>query len=251
MAALPEPYFTLELDGQEIQRFRLDKTRTSIGRARESEIQIAVRGVSRMHAVIIRDDEGKCSLRDLGSANGTYVNGGRINDEHVLSVGDVINFLDYSLCFRRDVPAMESPSPEESGLLSFSADESMPTIEGISPALRVIEAAPMALVTTARLPLSGTPYELEVDDSSLGNQIYPIDKAVTTIGGEAASDIHVSGRRIEKHHSLLVIVEDRLVFVRLSPVHISRVNNTARLVCYLEPNDEVSIGNSTIRVRKK
>lgn len=247
MPALPEPYFTLELDGQEIQRFRLDKARTSIGRARESEIQIAVRGVSRMHAIVIRDDEGKCALRDLGSANGTYVNGGRIEDEHILAVGDVINFLDYALCFRRD-----EPKPDESGLMAFSAEESIPTMEGLVPAL--IEAAPIiadARLPSSVLPAGATPYELEVEDSSLGNQIYPIDRAVTTIGGEAASDIHVSGRGIEKHHSLLVIVEERLVFVRLSPVHIARVNSAARLVCYLEPNDEISIGNSLIRVRKK
>lgn len=247
MQGLAEPYFTLELDGQEIQRFALDRPRTSIGRARESEIQIAVRGVSRMHAVVIRDESGSCTVRDLGSANGTYVNGVRIQTEHRLDVGDVINFLDYALCFRRvgmePTPSLEFKRAPDliSELLSFTPDESIPTLEG--PALSKETTAP----TTAGVPT----YEIEVRDASLGNQIYPIDKPVMTVGGEAASDVHVSGRRIEKHHSLLVLVEERLVFVRLSPVNIARVNGTARLVCYLEANDEITVGNSTVLVRKK
>src|SRR5688572_21181017 len=104
---LAEPYFTLELDGQEVRRFALERARTSIGRSRDSEIQIAVRGVSRSHAIVMRDKQGKCTLRDLGSANGTYVNGQRIRGEHVLAVGDVISFLDYILRFRRD--GVETP----------------------------------------------------------------------------------------------------------------------------------------------
>lgn len=249
-----EPYFTLELDGQEIQRFSLDRARTSIGRARESEIQIAVRGVSRMHAVIIRDEDAQCVVRDLGSANGTYVNGVRISGEQTLDVGDVINFLDYALCFRRvgddvaatselaqvQVAAALAKHPAEvSALLTFSPDdlpdESMPTVDSPIP---VLNAQPAA-------------YEIEVKDESLGDQIYPVDKPVLTVGGEAASDVHVAGHRIERVHSLLVLVEGRLVFVRLSPVNISRVNGTARLVCHLEPNDEITIGNSTIIVRAK
>ena len=57
-------------------------------RARDSEIQIAVRGVSRLHALVLRNGLGRCILKDLGSANGTYVNGKRIAGEHVLKAGD-------------------------------------------------------------------------------------------------------------------------------------------------------------------
>ncbi len=48
-------------------------------------------GVSRLHAVIKRD-ASRAVLVDLGSSNGTYVNGKRLapNTEHVLNNGDVI-----------------------------------------------------------------------------------------------------------------------------------------------------------------
>jgi pSer/pThr/pTyr-binding forkhead associated (FHA) protein len=49
-------------------------------------------GVSRLHAVI-RHNEGKVVLVDLGSSNGTYINGTRIlpNVEHPLRHGDILS----------------------------------------------------------------------------------------------------------------------------------------------------------------
>ena len=56
-----------------------------------SPYQAYANGVSRLHAVIKRD-VGRVLLMDLGSSNGTYVNGKRLapNAEHVLNNGDVI-----------------------------------------------------------------------------------------------------------------------------------------------------------------
>ncbi len=48
-------------------------------------------GVSRLHAVLKRDGK-RITIMDLGSANGTYVNGKRLtaNTEHLLNHGDVV-----------------------------------------------------------------------------------------------------------------------------------------------------------------
>src|SRR4029079_14251798 len=46
----------------------------SIGRDRQNTLAIEDRVLSRRHCAIQLAD-GKCSLRDLGSSNGTYVNG--------------------------------------------------------------------------------------------------------------------------------------------------------------------------------
>src|ERR1051325_9735356 len=46
----------------------------SIGRDRQNTLAIEDRVLSRRHCAI-QDSDGKCSLRDLGSSNGTYVNG--------------------------------------------------------------------------------------------------------------------------------------------------------------------------------
>jgi serine/threonine-protein kinase len=72
----------------------------TIGRSRECGLRIGDEESSRRHAEIANDDDGRYTLRDLGSSNGTFANGARIT-EHVLSNGDrftigsiVFEFLD-------------------------------------------------------------------------------------------------------------------------------------------------------------
>jgi pSer/pThr/pTyr-binding forkhead associated (FHA) protein len=60
----------------------------TIGRARENEIHVDDNSVSRRHTEIRVDDFG-VKLRDLGSANGTYVNDTRVQDAY-LCEGDLI-----------------------------------------------------------------------------------------------------------------------------------------------------------------
>ena len=61
-----------------------------IGRSDYSSILIPHPSVSRLHATIFHKD-GKSFIRDLGSRNGTYVNGARVNEKPVLiEIGDEI-----------------------------------------------------------------------------------------------------------------------------------------------------------------
>jgi hypothetical protein len=65
--------------------------RTIVGRSRSSGCVLADPTVSRAHAVIGYAD-GAWSLRDLGSTNGTYVNGRRITGETEVRPGDEVAF---------------------------------------------------------------------------------------------------------------------------------------------------------------
>src|ERR1051326_5375538 len=60
----------------------------SIGRDRQNTLAIEDRVLSRRHCAI-QETDGKCSLRDLGSSNGTYVNGLPVA-ARVLNDGDQI-----------------------------------------------------------------------------------------------------------------------------------------------------------------
>ncbi len=81
-----------ELEGE---RWVLDQKRVTIGRAPDCDIVLPRRQVSRHHARIERVDEGYL-LRDLGSKNGTYVNGQRVEGEpHRLNDGDEIQIALY------------------------------------------------------------------------------------------------------------------------------------------------------------
>ncbi|MCD6576598.1 MAG: FHA domain-containing protein [Anaerolineaceae bacterium] len=61
-----------------------------IGRGTDCNIIIPDRQVSRFHAKLEVNDGGQIRIVDLGSKNGTYVNGERINGSAVLVDGDAI-----------------------------------------------------------------------------------------------------------------------------------------------------------------
>jgi pSer/pThr/pTyr-binding forkhead associated (FHA) protein len=70
--------------------FELEGVTMLVGRVAPADIVIDDDSVSRKHAEIVRAGGG-ATLRDLGSANGTFLNGERIT-EAPLSPGDVIRF---------------------------------------------------------------------------------------------------------------------------------------------------------------
>src|SRR5438445_6556239 len=76
--------------------------RVTIGKGAESDRVISADGtVSRLHAVLEKIGSGWC-LRDLGSRNGTYVNGERIFSERVLHPGDEIRVGQTRLVYRTE-----------------------------------------------------------------------------------------------------------------------------------------------------
>ncbi|HYF61654.1 MAG TPA: FHA domain-containing protein [Herpetosiphonaceae bacterium] len=72
-----------------LQEVRLDGAPIVIGRAETCDITLAGRLISRQHARISRAAGGYL-LEDLGSRNGTQVNGRPLEGSHVLQNGDVI-----------------------------------------------------------------------------------------------------------------------------------------------------------------
>ncbi len=71
-------------------RFRLDDSLVTIGRGTSNAVQLHDTEVSRDHAELDRRGD-KFVLRDLGSSNGTFVNGRQIR-EHELASGDQVQF---------------------------------------------------------------------------------------------------------------------------------------------------------------
>lgn len=93
----PRP--VLELDGR---RLPLSAAVTTIGRDRSADVVVDDPGISRRHAEVRISHDGphlQVLLRDLGSTNGTYLNGEQIGDEE-LRDGDRITMGRSSLVFR-------------------------------------------------------------------------------------------------------------------------------------------------------
>jgi pSer/pThr/pTyr-binding forkhead associated (FHA) protein len=73
-----------------------------LGRAEENQIRVTQPGVSRRHALILVTPKGY-TIRDLGSQNGTFVNGSRIT-ESALADGDTIDIGSARIIFRSPWP---------------------------------------------------------------------------------------------------------------------------------------------------
>jgi len=72
------------------QRISLGDRPLDLGRSSECAISLSDQNVSRRHAEVRPSSRGY-AVADLGSTNGTMVNGTRIRDEQLLVDGDIIN----------------------------------------------------------------------------------------------------------------------------------------------------------------
>jgi two-component system, NtrC family, response regulator AtoC len=106
--ALDEPLRLQVLVAGGVLEFDLppDGTPLAVGRSPRAHVHIDSSSVSRSHALIV-PGRGSAYVKDLGSTNGTYVNGTRVQGGPVaVRAGDMIRF--------GDVPAHVRPAPARS-----------------------------------------------------------------------------------------------------------------------------------------
>jgi pSer/pThr/pTyr-binding forkhead associated (FHA) protein len=68
-----------------------------LGRGVEGSPDLSDPAISRRHARLAIDSAGRLTIEDLGSSNGTFVNGRLITGAQTLAVGDVIDLGDTTL----------------------------------------------------------------------------------------------------------------------------------------------------------
>lgn len=73
----------------------------TLGRHPDNTIQLLDRIVSKEHARVTLLPNGRYIVRDVGSLNGTFVNGVRITTEHVLSDGEQLNLGNTAIRFEQ------------------------------------------------------------------------------------------------------------------------------------------------------
>jgi len=89
------PYL-IGLTGGLPNRVKIHAGKFLIGRSPECDLVLSSQLVSRKHAELKWNDD-VLMIRDLGSSNATLINDHPIENEAVLSEGDVIQIVDYSL----------------------------------------------------------------------------------------------------------------------------------------------------------
>jgi len=112
----------LSMDGLVLKEIPLSKERTTIGRKAHNDIQIDNLAVSGEHAVIVTILNDSF-MEDLGSTNGTLVNGNPVK-KHFLQNNDVIELGKYKLKFIQEAgaqPAAAAADFEKTMVLRPSA----------------------------------------------------------------------------------------------------------------------------------
>lgn len=163
------PRLVLSLDGVVLREIGLTKDRTTIGRRSHNDVVIDNLAVSGEHAVAYTSGRD-IYLEDLGSTNGTTVNGQPIK-RHLLQTGDVIEIGKYRLKF---IGAGEVPA--EAGIDIDTSQPLRREFYGPGPAtiqVRTPGAAPGAEVPGALVRI--------LSGANQGRELQ-LAKALTTIG---------------------------------------------------------------------
>ena len=99
--------------------FSLWDDSTIIGRHDDCDLRIPLKDISRRHCQINRNNES-LKIQDLGSRNGTFINGKRINEETVARAGDYITILPLTFVLQINgepkkiaPPKWTKPAPKE------------------------------------------------------------------------------------------------------------------------------------------
>ncbi|MCL5734564.1 MAG: FHA domain-containing protein [Actinobacteria bacterium] len=171
---------TLDIEGQEAsEKYSLSLPSTGLGRDPQNEVCLDHPKVSRFHARIVSSAEG-CQLLDLGSANGTRVDGEELEAKvaHDLHDGSCFTIGPFSIKYR---------NPESSDPL-LGADEGNSAVQPGAPRSVVVSGrtAPRLLVTTPR-----------------GTEEYKLRGTRLTLGRDPSNDVVVAFDAVSRRHAVL------------------------------------------------
>ncbi|MCM2305868.1 MAG: FHA domain-containing protein [Sulfuritalea sp.] len=138
----------LSMETTMLKEIPLTKERTTIGRKPHNDIQIDNLAISGEHAVVITILNDSF-LEDLGSTNGTFVNGQSVK-KHFLQNGDTIELGKYRLKYVSEVPQQTAAADFEKTMILRPGAAQKPAAE--QPVAAPAAAAPTPAAHTSTSP---------------------------------------------------------------------------------------------------
>lgn len=180
-------YGRLSFEGRgDIQERPLFGALTSLGRAPDNDVRLEDPIVSRFHARIQCDESG-CRIMDLGSGNGTRVDGVEleVKVDHPLADRSLVQIGSFSIRYLAPVAQREPSSGSRPG--QGAGEE------------RQAEAKPLGQTVVVSLP---APPRLVVT-TPRGAAEFPLTGATLTLGRDPANDIVVDFDAVSRRHARL------------------------------------------------
>jgi pSer/pThr/pTyr-binding forkhead associated (FHA) protein len=220
-------------DGKKIAEYLLDLPDVIIGRGRAAQIRLDDNQIASRQHCVLRSRDGAVdqhTVEDLGGANGTFVNGYKV-DVHILRPGDRIvlgeDTLRYDFATRMAVSLRPPPSVSSSGLataidpdgtstdtgefeeLSMDAMSVLTNLEDLRKAKAahlgsgVPDSGDKTTIANkddlekllAEALLKSKPHLVRVDEEE-GDEILPLGKSPMTIGHRKDCDIVLPGFKL-------------------------------------------------------
>ena len=175
----------IQKEGTSQKEFELTRSEIVIGRDPNVDLTFPSPAVSRRHAKLTRQGEGYL-LEDLGSSNGTFVNGERLSTRRLLKAGDQIRF-GQAITLTFEAPAGVKATVARS--TPVMPDKNLQTVLEADVDLEQLDtsAPPKLLVTVA----GGSA------------QTYNLTRSVLTIGRGEGNDIVISSQIVSGQHARL------------------------------------------------
>lgn len=227
----------LQLKGTQIDEFNLEKSMINLGRSKENDIIIDNMAVSRRHAQVELKEGRGYVLRDLRSANGTFLNGVQIDaNDHELHDGDVIGIAKFEILVKglpqppQSVPKVPTQEDIE-GTMIYEIPGRKPSPEPAAiPEQKVFH---WPVLTAIKGPSKGKEFK--------------ITKEITTMGKGLQYDIPVEGWFVSSPHAKIRRHGDRFYISHqggfLSSTKVNGIQIKKDHI--LKNKDEIEIGNET------
>lgn len=178
----------LTLDGEVVNEYQIGDKTISIGRKHSNDIQLNDLTVSGRHALVTTTPPETVAVEDLGSTNGTLVNGNHIN-KAILKHGDIIQIGHHQFTFLNQGKAKYEPTM----FIKAEMDETQMVLPDWESHVDAIKGQPLGGLRTLNGPLAKTVMELRKPFSTIGFQGRKLALITRGLDGYTISQIRKSG----------------------------------------------------------
>lgn len=198
-----------------------------IGRDAHCDLILDNAMISSRHAQI-QSYNGTAKLEDLGSTNGTFVNGEKITQSN-LNDGDEITIEPYLFSVKGPAATVKKTAPRQALYVSTS------NVEAPAAPIQSADPIPAAILEFVEGPNQGKSFEVRSHQA--------------TIGRSDDNDIVLPFETVSSFHAMLIFVNGSWTIQDQESVNSVFVNNQKVTFHKLEPDDQIAIGAVVLRFK--
>jgi len=246
----PEPTIHWALHAPSVaDGHQLSDTSMTIGRGDSCDLQILEGHVSRFHARL--ESIGDCVwLKDLGSSNGSYVNGERLVGAVRVYHGDELTFDISRYQLIGDHPDLTPIRPVSAVAEAFEFDPE--PSDGPTPsAAEIVPVEPVDLAEAAepaRAAETEGPYLLGIS-GGVAERRYPLSLGQHLVGRAPDLEIHLPEPSVSLRHAEIDVRVDGVFITNLISTNGVQVNGQDVSIQRLAPGDRLQLGRAVLEYR--